>query len=452
MQVSENNMTITVLGSGYVGLVTAVVFAELGNQVIGVDIDEERIRRLCAGESPIYEPGLDALLYANLAAGRLRFTTDTGAAVAASEFIFIAVGTPSASDGSTDLSQVESAVRAIAAAAPAHRIVVDKSTVPVGTGARVAHLLRAHAAPGVTFDVVSNPEFLREGTAVEDALHPDRVVIGADNPRAAEQLAALYRPLQAPILLTDLPSAEMIKYASNTFLAVKISFANALADLCETVGADIHHVTAGVGADPRIGRQFLNAGIGYGGSCLPKDVDSLIAFSREVGCRSGLFEAVREVNQLRVPHLIERIAAIIGPLTGKTVALLGLTFKPNTDDLRESRALELCRQLLAAGAQVRAHDPIAMHAVARLLPAATYCATPLDAAHGAQAVIIATEWAEYTTLDLPALRAVMHGDLLADGRNCLNPTQVEQAGLRYLGIGRRRGIDRDGLTSRVKSR
>lgn len=429
-------MNIAVLGSGYVGLVTAAVFAELGNRVVGVDIDEQRIARLCRGESPIFEPGLDELLQSNLANGRLSFTADTAAAVQACEVIFIAVGTPPAEDGSTNLSQVESAARAIAESATAHRIVVNKSTVPVGTGALVAHILKAHAAPGITFDVLSNPEFLREGTAIEDAFHPDRVVIGAANEQAAEQLADLYRPLNCSILLTDVPSAEMIKYASNTFLAVKISFANALADLCEEVGANIHLVTAGVGADPRIGRHFLNAGIGYGGSCLPKDVDSLIAFSRTVGCRTDLFEAVREVNRQRVPRLLARLSAQIGDLTGKTVALLGLTFKPNTDDLRESQALELCRQLLAAGAIVRAHDPIAMERVAQLLPAATYCTSPLEAALGADAVIVATEWAEYAALDLTALRAVMRGDLLADGRNCFTPEQAERANLRYMGIGR----------------
>ena len=432
-------MNIAVLGSGYVGLVTAVVFAEFGHQVIGVDIDEQRIRRLCRGESPIYEVGLDELLERTLAPGRLSFTTDTAAAVQASEIIFIAVGTPSAADGSTDLTQLESAARAIAAAAPSHRIVVDKSTVPVGTGARVARWLQAHAAPGVTFDVVSNPEFLREGTAIDNARHPDRVVIGAANPRAAKRVAELYRSLEAPIFFTDLASAELIKYAANTFLAMKISFANALADLCEQVGADIHQVTAGVGADPRIGRPFLTAGIGYGGSCLPKDVDSLIAFSHSVGCRTGFFEAIREVNRLRVPQLIARIDAELDGIAGKTVALLGLTFKPHTDDLRESCALALCRQLLAAGVQVRAHDPLAMERVAQLLPAATYCPTPLDAAQGADAVIIATEWPEYTTLDLHALRQAMRGDLLVDGRTCLSPAQVEGAGLRYLGIGRGSG-------------
>lgn len=430
-------MNIAVIGSGYVGLVTAAVFAGLGNRVVGVDIDAERVARLCRGESPIFEPGLDELLQSNLAQGRLSFTTDTAHAVQTCEIIFIAVGTPPAADGSTDLSQVESVARAIATTARAHRIVVNKSTVPVGTGAMVARLLQQHAAPGVTFDVLSNPEFLREGTAIEDALHPDRVVIGATTPEAAEQLAVLYHPLDCPILVTDVPSAEMIKYASNTFLAIKISFANALADLCEEVGADIRLVTAGVGADPRIGRSFLNAGIGYGGSCLPKDVDSLIAFSQAVGCNTDLLEAVRQVNRQRVPHLIARIAALLGGIEGKTVALLGLTFKPNTDDLRESQALELCRQLLAAGVNVRAHDPLAMERVAQMLPEACYCPNPLDAAQGADAVIIATEWADYSALDPAVLRSVMHGDLLVDGRNCFTAAQIEQAGLRYVGIGRR---------------
>ena len=336
-------------------------------------------------------------------------------------------------------------VRAIALAAPAHRIVVDKSTVPVGTGARVAQLLREHAAPGVTFDVVSNPEFLPRGHGHRRCAAPRSRGDRRGYPRAAEQVAALYRPLHAPIFLTDLPSAEMIKYAANTFLAVKISFANALADLCEAVGADIHLVTAGVGADPRIGRQFLNAGIGYGGSCLPKDVDSLIAFSRTVGCDDGLFQAVRAVNLSRVPHLIARVSAALGGLTGKTVALLGLTFKPDTDDLRESRALELCRQLLDAGVQLRAHDPIAMETVARLLPAASYCATPLDAARGA------------TPDHRHRMAGVLHARPARPARgNVRRPPRRwpqlpstgtrRQAGLRYLGIGPRRDDGGNGIT------
>ena len=429
-------MNIAVVGSGYVGLVTTAVFAELGNQVVGVDINEERIRQLNRGESPIYEPGLDEMLQRNIAAGRLRFTTDTAAAVRECAVIFIAVGTPPADDGSTDLSQVKSVVRAIAASATEHRIVVDKSTVPVGTGAQVQRWLMEQAAPGVTFDVVSNPEFLREGTALLDAMHPDRVVIGASSAAAAQLLAELYQPLDSPIFCTDVASAEMIKYASNAFLAAKISFINAIADLCETTDADVRMVAKGMGFDDRIGAKFLNAGIGYGGSCFPKDVESLIYVARASGSPSAMLEAVRAVNDSRVPHFIERIDAAVDGLADKTVAVLGLTFKPNTDDLRESHSLQLCRRLLDAGITVRAHDPIAMATSARVIPEAIFCKDAFDAATDADVVILATEWKEYINLDLAALRDVMRGNLLADGRNAFTRERVEAAGLRYLCVGR----------------
>ncbi len=430
-------MNIAVIGTGYVGLVTTAVFADLGYRVIGVDINETRIQQLCRGESPIYEPGLDEMLKHNLEAGRLHFTTDTAAAVRASEIIFIAVGTPPSADGSTDLSQVESVARAIASAATRSSIVVNKSTVPVGTGEVVARLLAEHAAPGVSFDVLSNPEFLREGTAMYDAKHPDRVIIGAASPADAQPLVELYEPLHCPVLVTDVPSAEMIKYASNAFLAMKISFINEIANLCEAVGGDVRHVAKGMGLDTRIGDKFLSAGIGYGGSCFPKDVESLVAVARELGIPSALLEAVRQVNGDRVPFFIERIAQALDGLAGKTVAVLGLTFKPNTDDLRDSKPLDLCRQLLDAGAAVRAHDPVAMATVARILPQITYCADAFDAAVGADAVILATEWGEYTALDFNELHTMMRGDLLADGRNLYDLSRAEAAGLRYLCIGRR---------------
>ncbi|MHB9133517.1 MAG: UDP-glucose dehydrogenase family protein [Armatimonadota bacterium] len=429
-------MNIAVLGSGYVGLVTTAVFADLGNRVIGVDIDAERVRMLCAGESPIYEPDLDEMLQRNIAAGRLCFTTDTVAAVQTCEIVFIAVGTPPSADGSTDLSQVESAALAIAKAATADRLVVTKSTVPVGTAAIVHDILCENANPGVTFSVFSNPEFLREGSAIQDALHPDRVVIGAPSREAAEPLVELYRPLESDIQITDVPSAEMIKYACNAFLATKISFVNTLADMCEEVGANILSVAKGVGADPRIGHAFLRAGIGYGGSCFPKDVDSLIYFFNNLGCGVELLEAAKHVNQTRVPRLLSRITEALGGLSGKTVAVLGLAFKPNTDDLRESRSLELCRLLLDAGATVRAHDPIALDTAVAQVPGLLPCPNARVAATGADAVVLATEWNEYAALDMKQLRTLMRGDLLVDGRNLYNPTHVEEAGLRYLGIGR----------------
>ncbi|HEX2952104.1 MAG TPA: UDP-glucose/GDP-mannose dehydrogenase family protein [Armatimonadota bacterium] len=428
-------MNIAVIGSGYVGLVTAAVFAEIGNRVVGVDINEERVARLCRGESPIFEPGLDDMLQRNISAGRISFTTDTAAAVHECKIIFIAVGTPPAPDGSTDLSQVKSAAKAIAMAAPAHRIVVNKSTVPVGTGAIVLQILQENAGPEASFDVLSNPEFLREGTAISDAMHPDRIIIGSSSPTSAQYLIDLYKPLDRSIVCTDIASAEMIKYASNAFLATKIAFINDIADLCEEVGADVRMVAAGMGCDNRIGKKFLNAGIGYGGSCFPKDVESLISVARLLGRPSALLEAVSAINSRRVPHFIERLNAQLDGISGKTITVLGLTFKPDTDDLRESRPLDLCRQLLEAGATVQAHDPIAMTSVAKLLPDVTFCENPLAAATGADAVILATEWQEYGKLDLAELQAIMRGNLLADGRNFFDGATVQKCGLRYMGVG-----------------
>ncbi|MHB9025325.1 MAG: UDP-glucose dehydrogenase family protein [Armatimonadota bacterium] len=429
-------MNVAVIGSGYVGLVSAAVFADLGNRVYGVDIDEGRVQGLNRGQVPIYEPGLEEMIVRNQRAGRLSFTTDAALAVRECPMILIAVGTPPAADGSTDLTQVEEAARAIARAATGRKIVVSKSTVPVGTGELVRDILASSNGHGAEFVVLSNPEFLREGSAVQDALHPDRVIIGAPSPEAAEPLCELYRPLACPVLVCDVASAEMIKYASNALLASRISFVNMLADLCEEAGADIRVVAKGMGYDHRINPHFLNAGIGYGGSCFPKDVESLIAVLRARGCAPELLEAVHTVNLSRVPRLVNRLAEALGGLAGKTVAVLGLTFKPNTDDLRESRAIDLCRALLDAGVTVRAHDPVAMGPAAAGLHGLICCANPLEAVDGADAVVLATEWNEYAQLDLPALRAAMRGDLLADARNLYQPEQVEGAGFRYIGIGR----------------
>jgi UDPglucose 6-dehydrogenase len=429
-------MHIAVIGTGYVGLVTGAVFAELGHRVIGVDIDAARVARLQRAEVPFFEPGLDVLVAQHQAAGRLCFTTDTAAAVREASLIVLAVGTPPAADGSSDLSHIDNAVRAVARAAEGYHLVVNKSTVPVGTGARVRALLAEYAQPGATFDVLSNPEFLREGSAVQDALHPDRVVIGADSAAVAAPLVALYTPLGCPIIVTDIASAEIIKYAANAYLATRLSFINAIADLCEAAGGDITRVAEGIGADPRIGRHFLQAGIGFGGSCFPKDISALIAIFQYAGCDPRLIEAVRDVNRTRVPRLLARMDALLDGLAGKTVAVLGLTFKPNTDDLRESKALELCRALLAAGAAVRAHDPIALDSALDIVPGFHPSATPLDATAGADAVVLATEWPDYRALDLAALRAAMRGTLLVDGRNLYDPAQAAAAGLHYLGIGR----------------
>lgn len=429
-------MKIAVLGSGYVGLVTTAVFAEAGHKVIGVDINTERVAMLCRGESPIYEAGLPEVLQRNIAEGNLLFTTDTSYAVEMCDIIFLAVGTPPLADGSTDLSQIEAAARAIAAANTGFRIVVNKSTVPVGTGAFVANILRTNALPGATFEVMSNPEFLREGTALYDAMNPDRVVIGATSEEAARPLVELYQTFNCPLLVTDVASAEMIKYASNSFLAAKISFINAIANLCEDLGADVRAVAKGMGFDSRIGDKFLHAGIGYGGSCFPKDVDSLMHVARLLGTPSLILDAVRGENEQRVPRFIARIRqALGGELTGKKITVFGLTFKPNTDDLRESRAIDICQQLLEAGAIVSAHDPVAMPNIAKMLPEINLSSTPLGAAEGADAVILATEWSIYGVLELTDLHEVMCGNLLADGRNYFSPEKVRQAGLNYLNVG-----------------
>ena len=423
-------------GAGYVGLTYAAAFAELGHDVVGLDVDAAKVEALRGGRSPIFEPGLDELLARGLASGRLRFTTDYAEAVPGADFAFVCVGTPSDAHGRADMQYVAAAARSIGAQGRGHTVVVNKSTLPVGSARFVAGILAEHAAPGATFAVVSNPEFLREGAAIRDIFHPDRVVLGSDDPIAADRVAALYEPLGAPVVVTDPRSAEMIKYASNAFLAAKISFANEVALICERLGADVTVVTRGMGLDERIGPRFLQAGAGFGGSCFPKDVRALASMARDADLDPSMLNAVLGINTGMRAHLVDRLEARLGGLAGKRVAILGLAFKPDTDDTREAPALDVIRRLQAAGAWVRATDPAAMPHVARELPGVELATDAYEAATGADAVVLMTEWAEYRALDLSRLANAMRGGLLVDARNALEPAAVAEVGLVYQGVGR----------------
>lgn len=431
-------MKLSIIGSGYVGLTTGACFAEAGHHVVCVDSDPDKIEKLQAGQIPIYEPGLEALVKKNVAARRLSFTTSTEEGVDHGEVLFIAVPTPPQPDGSVDLSFMEKVAREIAQYLDSYRVVVDKSTVPVRTGERVAQTIRRYARPGVEFDVVSNPEFLREGSAVEDLMKPDRIVIGGNSDRALALMQKIYEPFVAPVLVTDINSAELIKHAANSFLALKISYANALAEICEAAGADVLKVAEGIGADRRIGRGFLNAGLGYGGSCFPKDVAAFIAISDQLGVPFDLLREVQRINARQLERFLDAMREALWVLKDKKIAVWGLTFKPNTDDVRSSVAVALVERLVAEGAHVTVYDPKGMDK-ARELPIAAsikFAASPLEAARGAEALAVATEWAEFAAVDLGALREAMHTPLLFDGRNLLDPVAVRDFGFQYRGVGR----------------
>jgi UDPglucose 6-dehydrogenase len=431
-------MNICVVGTGYVGLVTGAVFADLGNEVVCVDNQPDKIEGLRAGRMPIYEPGLEEMVARNVSDRRLAFTTDLTAAVRRSVIVFITVGTPAKDTGQTDLSAVEDVARGIGQAMERYTVVVNKSTVPVGTGEFVREVIERHQRTPVAFDVVSNPEFLREGSAIEDTLRPDRIVIGAPNQQVAMTLLELYAPLERPMIITDVPSAEMIKYASNAFLSTKISFINAIANICELSGADVSQVMKGMGLDPRIGPSFLQAGLGYGGSCFPKDTDSLIHTATSYGYDFALLRAVVEVNRERATHLVGMMQKALSPLDGRCIAVLGLAFKPNTDDMREAKSVEVVTRLLQAGAQVRAYDPVAIPNARKVLPAAvTYADSPYDAATGADAVALVTEWNEFKFLNLERLRSVLRRPLVFDGRNLWEPERMRRLGFEYHSIGRK---------------
>lgn len=429
-------MRLSVIGTGYVGLVAAVCFADLGYDVIGVDLDAERIRSLREGRPPIFEPGIDDLLARGLQAGRLRFTSDTAEAVRASEVIFITVGTPSLESGDADLANVAAASESIAHALTEYRLIVEKSTVPVRTAERIRDQIHLLTRGQVPFDVACNPEFLREGSAIHDFTHPDRIVLGIASERSERLLRELYRPFDCPVLVTDLATAELIKHASNAFLALKISYINAVANVCERVGADVRLVAEGMGCDARIGPAFLAAGVGYGGSCFPKDVAAFIRIARDAGYEFRLLEEVARINDGQRDVLLRHLEDALWVLTNRTVAVLGLAYKPNTDDVRDAPSVPIIQRLLRAGVAVRAYDPVAEDNARRVLPDIAYCPDPYEAARGSDALILLTEWEEFRSLDLVRLRTLMRRPVLIDGRNLLDPQAVRAQGFHYAGMGR----------------
>jgi UDPglucose 6-dehydrogenase len=433
-------MKIAMIGAGYVGLVSGACFSEFGVTVTCVDKDAEKIARLRAGEIPIFEPGLDDLVARNAQAGRLAFASDLPAAVAGADAVFIAVGTPSRrGDGHADLTYVYAAAREIAHALTGYAVVVTKSTVPVGTGREVARIIH-ETNPQADFDVVSNPEFLREGSAINDFMRPDRIVIGAEGDRAQEVMRQLYRPLyliETPILFTSLETAELVKYAANAFLATKITFINEIADVCEAVGADVHDVARGIGLDGRIGRKFLHPGPGFGGSCFPKDTQALARTAEQVGAPMRIVETVVAVNDARKRRMAQRIrVACGGAVAGKTVAVLGLTFKPNTDDMREAPSLVILPALQHDGATIRVFDPEGMNEARKLMPDLTYCKDAYEAMTGADALVILTEWNEFRSLNLQRMRECLRQPIVVDLRNVYGPGDMVAAGFIYHGIGR----------------
>lgn len=431
-------MHIAVIGTGYVGLVTGACFAEFGVDVTCVDIDSEKIARLSSGEMPIYEPGLEQLVIKNMQSGRLQFTTDIKQAVEQALVIFLAVGTPPKSDGSPDLSFVEAAASSVAEHMNGYKVVVTKSTVPIGTGEHLRKRIREQN-PRLNFGIVSNPEFLREGAAINDFMRPDRVVIGSRDDEAIAIMRDLYRPLyliEAPFVLTSLEAAELTKYAANAFLATKISFINEIASLCESIGCDVHDVAKAIGMDRRIGNKFLHPGPGFGGSCFPKDTQALASVAREFGRDSLIVDAVIEVNRRQRRAMLPKIEKLVGGLEGKTIAVLGLAFKPETNDMREAPSLEIISGLLKSGAMVRAYDPVAMLEAAEILPDVNYADDEYAAVTNADALVFVTEWNQFRALDMRRIRDLMRSPRIADLRNIYEPEDMRELGFEYVGVGR----------------
>ncbi|HEY2082015.1 MAG TPA: UDP-glucose/GDP-mannose dehydrogenase family protein [Verrucomicrobiae bacterium] len=429
-------MKLTIIGTGYVGLVTGACFAEVGHRVICVDNDQAKVKTLQAGGIPIYEPGLEEMVKKNVAAGRLSFTHSTAEGVKNSDVIFIAVPTPPQPDGSVDLSFIEHVARDIASAMTEYKIIVDKSTVPVQTGDKVAETIKRYCKSRVEFDVVSNPEFLREGFAVEDLMKPDRIVIGVRTQRPVPAMKEVYEPFKAPIIVTDINSAELIKHASNSFLALKISYINAIAVICEATGANVQEVANGMGMDERIGRRFLNASLGFGGSCFPKDLSAFIKIAEQLRYDFGLLKEVQRINAQQMDRFVKKISDTVWVLKGKTIGVLGLAFKQNTDDVRMSPAIELCQRLQKEGATLRVHDPKAMDKAKALLQNVTYVDDMNEVAEGCDALVIATEWEEFKKLDLERARKALSHPILFDGRNLFDPAEMERLGFIYKSIGR----------------
>jgi len=437
-------MDISIIGSGYVGLVTGACFADVGHNVISVDNDEAKVKTLQAGRVPIYEPGLEEIIHRNVSAHRLRFSSSVREGVDNSQIVFIAVPTPPQPNGEVDLSFIERVSREIADVLTDYRVIVDKSTVPVKTGERVAETIKRYNRSGAKFDVVSNPEFLREGCAIHDLMHPDRIVIGAQSQHAVDLMKKVYEPFMAPILVTDINSAELIKHAANSFLALKISYINAISAICQVSGADVEKVADGIGMDRRIGRQFLNAGIGYGGSCFPKDVAAFIHISDRLGVPFTLLKEVQRINALQKERFLKLIRDTLWVLREKKIAVWGLTFKPDTDDVRSSVAIELVDAMLREGAHVSVYDPKGMEKARELkaVADAKFAASALEAVDGAEALVIATEWPEFANVDLAALKQRMTTPIVFDGRNLLNPETMGELGFHYHSIGRASAIPR----------
>jgi UDPglucose 6-dehydrogenase len=429
-------MKLTIIGTGYVGLVTGTCFAEVGHHVVCVDRDEEKVKMLRAGGMPIYEPGLEELVKKNVKEGRLSFTHSTKEGVEKSDVIFIAVPTPPLPDGSVDLSFIEAVAREIAASMTSYKIIVDKSTVPVKTGDKVAETIKRYCKAKVEFDVASNPEFLREGFAVDDLMHPDRIVVGVHTQRPVQAMKDVYEPFKAPIIITDINSAELIKHAANSFLALKISYINAISVICEASGANVQEVANGMGMDVRIGRRFLDASLGFGGSCFPKDLSAFIKISEQLGYNFGLLKEVQRINADQMDRFMKKIQETLWVLKDKKIGVLGLAFKQNTDDIRLSPAIELCQRLQKEGATLRVHDPKAMEKAKAVLKDVTYVDDMNAVAEGCDALVIATEWPEFKALDLERTRKALTHPILFDGRNLFNVRDMEALGFIYKSIGR----------------
>jgi UDPglucose 6-dehydrogenase len=432
-------MHIAVIGTGYVGLVTGACFAEFGMRVTCVDKDQAKISSIQSGKMPIYEPGLEELVLKNVREGRLEFSTDVRCAIEQSLVIFLAVGTPPSGDGSADMSQIDEVAYEIARSLNGYKVIVTKSTVPVGAASRIKKIITENKATPSRFSVAANPEFLREGAAINDFMRPDRVVIGCTDEEAVEILKDIYRPLyliETPFVITTPESAEMIKYASNAFLATKVSFINEISRLCELLGADVHDVAKGMGMDARIGGKFLHPGPGFGGSCFPKDAKALVALGRSVDYEVCIVEAALRVNESQRNSIVDRIKRLLPRLEGKTIAMLGLAFKPDTDDIREAPSLKIISDLQASGARIRAYDPAAMEFARRVLPEVDYCEDEYDAAKGSDGLVVVTEWNQFRSLDIDRLKKLMREPNIIDLRNIYEPEAMRAAGFRYLGMGR----------------
>jgi len=427
---------VCIIGSGHVGLVTGACLAELGNKVICIDNDAQVIEDLKEGKIPFYEPGLEELVHRNANNGRLSFTTGIEEGVKASEIIFISVGTPPKPDGTVDMTLLEAVSQEISQTIDNYKVVIEKSTVPVKTGEWISKKLKLNSNRGVDFDVVSNPEFLREGSALNDFMNPDRIVIGTSSERAIKIMTELYRPLNAPIIITDIETAELIKHASNCFLALKISFINAVATICEKVGADVVKVAEGMGHDRRIGHAFLNAGVGYGGSCLPKDLAAFIKIAEDAGYDFQLLKAVCKINDFQQQQIIDKARSQLHGLTGKIIGILGISFKPHTDDIREAPAIHIVEKLQEAGAMVKVYDPQAMRKAMEVLTDVEYCQNPYEVAAGCDALIIITEWDEFKNIDLKRVKLLLRQPIIIDGRNIYDPQEMRKLGFTYCGTGR----------------